>query len=139
MTLPRRLLLTAVLLGASGVHAQTAPDRPALVGPAWIAEDIAGGGAVERARATMVFDGQGRVSGSSGCNRYTGGYRLDGASLRFDRMAGTMMACERPALSDQERRFHAALAEVRSWRIESGMLALLDAAGATVLRFARSN
>jgi copper homeostasis protein (lipoprotein) len=34
-----------------------------------------------------------RVSGDGGCNRFTGGFELDGDRLRFRSMAGTMMAC----------------------------------------------
>jgi putative lipoprotein len=113
-----------------------APAAPGLVGPEWIVEDIGGRGVVGRARVSIAFDGQGRISGSGGCNRLVGGYTLDGASLRFGQMAGTMMACE-PPLGEQEQRFHAALAEVRAWRIENGLLHLTNGAGATVIRAAR--
>ena len=34
-----------------------------------------------------------RVAGFSGCNRMMGSYVLKGDKLRFDQMAGTMMAC----------------------------------------------
>ncbi|WP_420993470.1 META and DUF4377 domain-containing protein [Cupriavidus sp. 30B13] len=39
---------------------------------------------------------QGTVSGYSGCNRFTGGYGKTDAGMRFDRMAGTRMACMPP-------------------------------------------
>ena len=52
-------------------------------------------------------------------------------------MAQTNMACA-PAAMDQEARFHAALAAVRGWRIERGLLYLLGEGGATLLRFARA-
>ncbi|PWS35783.1 hypothetical protein DFH01_19590 [Falsiroseomonas bella] len=110
-----------------------APAAPALVGPVWIAEDIAGRGVVDRSRTSMSFGADGRVSGLGGCNRYNGGYTLDGASLRFGPVAGTMMACP-PALAEQEQRFHAALAQVRGWRIANGLLHLTDEAGGTVIR-----
>jgi heat shock protein HslJ len=44
-----------------------------------------------------------------------------------------MMACP-PALAEQEQRFHAALAQVRGWRIANGLLHLTDEAGTTVIR-----
>ncbi len=39
---------------------------------------------------------QGTVSGYSGCNRFTGGYGKTGSGMRFDRLAGTRMACMPP-------------------------------------------
>ncbi|MGO4760947.1 META and DUF4377 domain-containing protein [Cupriavidus sp. 2KB_3] len=36
---------------------------------------------------------QGTVSGTGGCNRFTGGYGKTDTGIRFDRMAGTRMAC----------------------------------------------
>ena len=81
---------------------------------------------------------QGRAYGIGGCNRFNGGYALEGASLRFGAMATTNMACA-PAAMDQEARFHRALARVAGWRMEGGILHLTDAGGATVLRLARGS
>lgn len=36
---------------------------------------------------------QGTVSGTSGCNRFTGGYGKTDTGIRFDRVAGTRMVC----------------------------------------------
>jgi heat shock protein HslJ len=134
MKTSRRLLLAAALLAAAPACAQ--PAAPDLAGAEWIVEDIGGRGVVDRARVSITFGAEGRAFGSGGCNRFTGGYTLDGASLRFGQMAGTMMACV-PALGEQEQRFHAALAEVRGWRIENGLLHLANGAGATVIRASR--
>ena len=76
---------------------------------------------------------QKRVAGFSGCNRLLGSYTLDGASLSFGRMAGTMMACLQGA--EQERAFLDALGAVAGWRISGERLDLLDAGGATLAQF----
>jgi heat shock protein HslJ len=48
----------------------------------------------DRAEAYMSFDPIGtRVTGFSGCNRFTGGYEREGENLRFKNVAMTMMAC----------------------------------------------
>ena len=49
-----------------------------------------------------------------------------------------MMACPE-ALMNQERRFHAAMAEVRSWSLdrETDLLFLRDESGTSVLRASR--
>ena len=108
-----------------------------LAGSEWVVEDIAGRGVVDRSRTSMAFAAEGRVSGSGGCNRFTGGYAQDGASLRFGRMASTRMACV-PAAMDQERRFFEALDSVAAWRIENGLLHLTGAGGATLIRLSRA-
>ena len=41
---------------------------------------------------------QGTVSCTSGCNRFTGGYGKTSTGLRFDRIAGTRMACPGPRM-----------------------------------------
>lgn len=74
-----------------------------------------------------------RVSGSGGCNRFTGGYALEGDRLRFGRMAATMMAC--PAGMDTERAFLGALQQAARARVAQQQLELLDASGAVLARF----
>jgi putative lipoprotein len=135
-----------VLTGGAGTHveiqlvagggAEPDPARAALQGAPWVAREIGGQPAAAAHRAEITFDPQGRAYGTGGCNRFTGGVTLSGASLRFGAMAQTNMACEEAAMA-QEARFHAALAATRSYRIEDGRLLLLDEGGAPVMRLAR--
>jgi heat shock protein HslJ/uncharacterized lipoprotein YbaY len=83
-----------------------------LQGPEWVVEDIDGKGIVDRSRATLVFAPDGRVSGRSSCNNFTGQYKLSGEGLTVSSTAGTMMACP-AALMEQESRFLATLRDVR--------------------------
>lgn len=110
-------------------------DADSLTGTSWLVEDIAGGGVIDRSAATVEFPEPGRVGGNASCNRYMGGYELDGDSITFGNLAGTMMACPE-ALMNQEQRFHQAMGSVTGWRIDSdtGLLHLLDEAGETVIR-----
>ena len=79
-----------------------------------------------------------RVTGYSGCNRMMGGYVLEGNSLRFEQMAGTLMACARDM--DIEKRFLALFAQVKRWEISGETLRLLDDAGKTLASLqSRSN
>jgi heat shock protein HslJ len=71
-----------------------------------------------------------RVSGSGGCNRLSGGYELEGEHLKFGRMASTMMAC--PSGMETERKFLAALGQVKKWKIGGRQLELMDDSGAVV-------
>ena len=40
--------------------AEISPVAPSLAGTSWIAEDIDGGGVVDRVRSTLAFEGDGR-------------------------------------------------------------------------------
>ncbi len=118
------LLASACAGGASGA----AGGGDALLGSSWLAEDIQGGGVLDRLRTTLSFVGEGSVSGTGGCNRYSGPVEITGPSIRFGALAATMMACS-PAVMQQEQRFFDALAAARRWqRTPERKLVLLDAA-----------
>ncbi|MBP0462528.1 META domain-containing protein [Roseomonas sp. PWR1] len=152
MHAPRRAALAAILI-LPGL-AQAMPSRPSDPpgagvrapfhvtseetprGAPWTVEEIAGRGVDDRPPVELVLLPEGRAGGTGGCNRFTGGYTLDGAALRFGALAATRMACA-PALMEREQRFFAAMAEVRAWRIEHGRLLLTDAGGGVVLRLVR--
>ena len=81
----------------------------------------------------LVLDGKGQLSGSGGCNRLKGAYKLEGSAVRFGAVATTMMACL--SGGTDERRFLVALGRVALWRTEGRGLSLLDAQGREVARF----
>lgn len=64
------------------------------------------------------------VSGSGGCNRITGSYKLKGNELTFSRMVATMMACMQGM--DTEKKFLKALGDVTSWKITGHTLQVFD-------------
>lgn len=79
-----------------------------------------------------------RVAGYSGCNRFAGGFALSGDTLRFDQVAGTLMACTGDM--GMEKRFLATFAQVARWEISGETLRWLDAGGKTLATFqARRN
>ena len=86
---------------------------------------------------TLRLD-DGTASGSSGCNRLSGTYVLEGAALAFDEaFALTRMACgdEANAIEDA---YLAALPRTASWSVEDDVLSLFDDAGDRLLDFERS-
>ena len=109
-----------------------------LVGPVWVAEDIDNRGVIDMLQSTVAFTPGGRIQGSGGCNSFTGAYTQDGNSLSIGtesgQLATTLKACP-PAIMDQESRFMDALGRVSAYRIEQGLLHLLDAEGTPILRF----
>lgn len=81
----------------------------------------------------MLFE-NGTVSGSTGCNRYTASYTLDGDRVALGPIASTLMACLPPA-DAIERAYLVAFAGVARWSVEEGQLLLADEEGRELLRY----
>jgi len=90
----------------------------------WRIEDIVGRPVIEDAPAALHIEADGRISGRTGCNLFTGSMRVREKEIRFGSLATTRSICP-PALMDQERRLLAALEAVRWFSIdERGFLHL---------------
>jgi heat shock protein HslJ len=101
-------------------------------GAEWTVESIDGHGVVGGSRVTLHF-GEGRVSGSAGCNRFMGPYHLTGESLEIGPAAAGRMACE-PALMSQETTFLKLLEAVRKFELTNdGALVLVADDGRKIL------
>jgi putative lipoprotein len=114
-----------------------AASQTDLTGSHWLAEDIMGGGVVDRAQSTLQPLPDGRVAGSSGCNRFNGSGVISGGKVAIGALATTRMACP-PAIMDQEQKFLAALGKAARYETtSSGALILRDSRGAALMRFTR--
>ena len=115
----------------------------AAAGPAaptgkWLAEDIDGGGVIDRLQTTLEIRDDGMVTGMGGCNRYAGSAKFDATTIKFLPMASTRMACS-PAVMKQESKFHATLEKVRAWRVDQVQrkLVLMDGQGFEMMRLSQ--
>jgi len=88
---------------------------------------------------SAFFDEEGRVSGSSGCNRYAGSATYSDGMVRIGAVAGTRMMCSDPQVMAQESRFLGLLSQVGPYRLETDTAGrkaeFLDPAGALILQF----
>lgn len=118
---------------AAAVHAD-----PAAPAGKWLAEDINGGGVVDRLQTTLEIRADGIVTGMGGCNRYAGSATIDGNAIKFLPMASTRMACS-AAVMRQEAKFHSTLAKITAWRVDQAQrkLVLLDGGGFEMMRFSK--
>ena len=88
----------------------------------------------EQPTPSLRFDpSTGRVSGSDGCNRLMGSYRLlERDRIEFGQLAGTLMACRDMTLPD---RFREVLGRVGDYAIGDGELSLFKGRMAILARF----
>jgi len=91
-----------VVAAATGSAVAAAPPAASIEGPIWRLVELRGlapsalaGG---EQPATARFRG-GRIDGFSGCNRFFGGYTLEGDRVVIGQMAGSMMMCPEPAMT----------------------------------------
>lgn len=122
------------------VKGELPPLGGSLEGGPWLVEDVNGGGVIDNARLEMTFDpgdqNSSRVSGRSGCNRFSGSWQQTGAAVKFGPLASTRMACP-PALMDLERKFLATLAAVTTLSFDTTGAALLKAPDGQAIKIRR--
>lgn len=90
--------------------------------------------ALASAAPTATFSG-GTLTGSTGCNSYTGTYTLTATALTINPGATALRACIEP-VATQEHTFLAALPTVTGYAITGTTLMLMNASGNAVLTFA---
>ncbi len=125
--------VAALAFAGCGEDAEPAAEWPGAVSWSLVSGIDAPGW--EAAAPSATF-GDGRVAGSTGCNRFNASYTRDGGSLEIGTVASTQMGCE-PRVQAVEREFVAALERVGGWRLAGEELVLDDGDGQELLRFAR--
>lgn len=122
------LMLTACA-GPSSSTADTAAPTEDLLGTYWKLMTLDGERvpvAEDQREAHMVLDEQGRITGSTGCNRVVGSYELDGEALTFSQLASTRMACPGET-GELERDWMSALSQTAQVTQQGDRLILEDA------------
>jgi heat shock protein HslJ len=81
----------------------------------------------------LVFSSEGRVSGSTGCNRLSGSFEQGADSFRFKQMITTKIGCP-PPVHAMERAFLQVLGATTAVLLSGNILELKDAAGKVRMR-----
>jgi heat shock protein HslJ len=76
---------------------------------------------IESHPITITFEEEDRVSGTASCNSYGGSFEMAGASITFDQLFMTEMACQPAETMTAERMYGDALARVDSVSIDGEM------------------
>jgi heat shock protein HslJ len=85
---------------------------------------------------TAEFNEDGQMSGSAGCNSYSGSYQIDGNNISIGPLASTMMMCETPeGVMDQETEYLAALERAATYEIIGNQLEMKDVDGSRIASY----
>jgi heat shock protein HslJ len=104
---------------------------PALAGTTWRAVSVDGQPPIEGSEATAEFTDD-RLYGTTGCNRYFGGYTLTDGALGLTPVAMTMMACDGP-VGDLENVFVRVINAAESATIDAEGRLVLSGPGGTLV------
>lgn len=121
-----KIFLTLMVLGMA---ACSETEQMTLAGSAWkpVFEDIQDTG-----EAFVRFGEDGKVNGSSGCNRMQGGFTLDDGKINIGPLAMTRMACL-DGMGVVEQRFTNALMSAAKAERDGTKLSLFDAEDQKIL------
>lgn len=125
-------ILSTILLSACGTT-----DTPAkLAGTSWklVSYGLVEGqiSAVEGIDTQLDFGSDGSVSGSMGCNRFSGSYSQKGDSLTFSPIAVTEMACPEPQMTQESSAFQV-MVETVKFKMKEDTLTIFSADGRSKL------
>ena len=114
------------------IEAQT--DPKSLGGGKWVLVSMNSNGAIPSANLSLEFVANNAVSGFGGVNRFSGTCATATGQLKFGPLVSTKMAGS-PELMKTEQAYFAALASVRNFSLEGGLLRLKNDSGTTVVEF----
>lgn len=109
------------------IVSKTAVEQSAqdLTGSSWKLVTLQGSPVSGDEAITLEFLADGKLAGSAGCNRYGGGYTLQGVAFQTGALFSTKMACPEPAMQ-QETAYLQALDAMRYAQVSDGKLLLVS-------------
>src|SRR5262249_48785357 len=93
-------------------------------------EDKSAGHDMTAAQITLKFAADETLSGSGGCNNYSGTYTVSGQQMTISKLASTQKACEQ-AVMDNETKYLQQLSAVNAYNVNNSKLELTYASGTT--------
>jgi heat shock protein HslJ len=102
----------------------------------WVLEEIDGSAVIDRVQSTIRFQGNDRIVGWGGCNRYFANVRSGFNFFEVSPIGSTRRICP-PVVMEQEERFFDALQKARSIRMKGANLVIDTEATEKPLKFGR--
>ena len=130
-----RLFVLVLLMGLAACEGALSDDDTSdeLTRDDWVAATINGKAVIKPGRVTLAFL-EGRVSGRSGCNLYSGPVEIGRGSLKVGPLISTKMACLEDGLMQQESAYLSALQSTRGYELASGTLTIATGSGPLVYK-----
>ncbi len=129
----------AAVLFLAGCTA-TPEESGTLVGPVWLAEQVAGAALPTEPQVTLQFAADGSAAGKAGCNQYSGPYQTtdNSTGISFGAMVSTKMACD-GAIMEQEQAYLDLLGRVSSYEVRNNAELMLYADDGKRIRLRRTD
>ena len=102
----------------------------------WVLQEIDGRSVIDRVQSTMRFEGNDRIVGWGGCNRYFAAVRSGFNFFEVGPIGSTRRICP-PVVMEQEERFFAVLQKARGIRMQGADLVIDCEGTAKPLKFGR--
>jgi polar amino acid transport system substrate-binding protein len=114
------------------------PTPPPFVGPNWVLVLIRdeSGTPVDPVLGSLItasFASDGTLSGSTGCNTYSGSYKPKESSIKVSDFSFTRLACPTDELNDQENRFLRFIEKATRYEVSGNQLRLFTGENLTVV------
>lgn len=113
-----KIAAVALLSLASACSAGIDRGQDTLAAHDWEAFELKGKPISTPTPVTLSFT-EGRASGRSGCNQYSGAVEYGARSIRFQAMISTKMACAGEGVMQTEADYLQALQAAESWEIDA--------------------
>jgi heat shock protein HslJ len=139
VSLKTAAIVLAALLTACGVapvqHSFVPDTGASLAGGDWVAVAVQGVESVQEPAPRWRWSAAEQVSGSGGCNGFTGRARVKDGQIQVGPLAATGRLCAGLPPGGQEDLFFRALEKARTVRVERGELVLQGSTGEVLARF----
>ena len=106
-----RLVLALIASAVVGIGASAA-EHVELAGTSWQLLQLGPNGALSENLPTLSVSKDGKVSGSGGCNTYSGTVTTSGMAIKFGALTATKKACSKE-INAQEAAYLKALEQAR--------------------------
>lgn len=137
-------IFTAIISLVLALAACSPPNRAGaegsaitLPGTAWAVKAIAGNSVQGNLTVTVNFGEDGRISGTSGCNRYFSDYKVDSNTLTIGLIAGTKMMCGPDAMKI-EHNFLSLLHKAETFSVSNTGSLVITANNGDMIKAAKS-
>jgi heat shock protein HslJ len=134
-----KLLIILLVLSLTVACSQTKKLQmsvEAFRGTDWVLVELDGEPAVDRVQSTIRFQGNDRIAGWGGCNRYFANFRSGRNFFKVGPIGSTRRICP-PVVMAQEVRFFNALQKSSSIRMEDDQLVIESEVTREPLKFGR--